>query len=773
MLVDIDIITLGEDTGPFNIYTNYDGFVTPINPLPYSREELITGLTISVPNEATILRIASTDVCYVDRLIIVSPSQTPTATPTKTPTKTPTVTPTVTPTNTVTPTTTRTQTPTVTPTKTPTKTPTVTPTNTPTNTVTATNTPTVTPSTSTPLVCDFSCTVVFRSNEADCDFELKSVQIPSATPTSTVTPTVTPTNTVTPTITPTVTPTITPTNTVTPTVTPTNTVTPTVTSTVTPTNTVTPTESPLVPESPTPTTTPTVTPTVTVTPTKTTPKYPVYYSFSACSYGVGAQMTIYADYHLVMTITTDASGSLPLTYPSGTLIEARVNSGTYCQTAEVHVDSSWDIDTNESGSAQASTFTYMTSSISINGSAYDEVISPSPAPTVTPTVTPTTSPLVPESPTPTPTVTPTNTVTPTVTPTSGVEPSPTPTNTVTPTVTPTTLPDLDDVLQVQNFGGDSIIGKTPTEIKCIFDEGGSGPAGATMYIITGENLAIGTYIYNSGGDVMISLTGYYCFLYPYPVGGTYYVCELSSGQILSNVLLSSLTCNPTPTPTVTPTMTPTVTVTPTITPSSSAIPTYMAINYSGNGYLSLGEVCPIDDFDTTLYTSYAADIIPGMTIYYNSSLTIPYTSAYKVYIKVRFGEPTIERILYLNEDGSVNAIATCPTPTPTPSITPTNTPTPSVTVTPTPSPLPCYETIYSWNGGYYGTTENACTSTLGGIDLFISPSPQIGATLYSDCYLQQPISGHANAYIAIFTTGLYDVVQIDVNGVITQINVCG
>lgn len=152
MLVTITLSYAGISTGPFDLYTNVDGFVTPVD-TNVPKSSLVAGYTISVSDLATIIRVQSSGYCtnYIDLDISGIPSPTPTTTPTQTPTptvtETPTSTPTETPTNTptITPTNTSTPTNTATPTTTQTPTNTSTPTNTPTVTTTPTNTITPTP----------------------------------------------------------------------------------------------------------------------------------------------------------------------------------------------------------------------------------------------------------------------------------------------------------------------------------------------------------------------------------------------------------------------------------------------------------------------------------------------------------------------------------------------------------------------------------------------------------------------------------------------------
>lgn len=99
MDVLLTLTTAGLDTGPFDIYTNVDNFVAPIE-TGITKYQLVTGyLCTAVPDGTTIIRVKSTGDCtnYADASIGFT---TPTPTPTHTPTPTPTVTPTPTPTNT-------------------------------------------------------------------------------------------------------------------------------------------------------------------------------------------------------------------------------------------------------------------------------------------------------------------------------------------------------------------------------------------------------------------------------------------------------------------------------------------------------------------------------------------------------------------------------------------------------------------------------------------------------------------------------------------------
>lgn len=95
------LTTAGVDTGPFDIYTNVDDYVVPIQE-DISRQDLVSGyLCTNVPYNAIIVRVMSKNNCtnYADAEItgIPTPTPTPTITPTITPTNTPTPTPTPTP----------------------------------------------------------------------------------------------------------------------------------------------------------------------------------------------------------------------------------------------------------------------------------------------------------------------------------------------------------------------------------------------------------------------------------------------------------------------------------------------------------------------------------------------------------------------------------------------------------------------------------------------------------------------------------------------------
>jgi hypothetical protein len=142
--VYITLTSAGVDTGPFNLYSNADGFVTPFES-NVSKASLVGGyLSLYVPNAATIIQIRSMGACqnYINLsgFGYVAPSVSPTPSVTVTPTKTPSVTPSVT----ITPSVTKTPSVSITPSVT--KTPSVTPSVTPSPGLSPTPTPTVTPS---------------------------------------------------------------------------------------------------------------------------------------------------------------------------------------------------------------------------------------------------------------------------------------------------------------------------------------------------------------------------------------------------------------------------------------------------------------------------------------------------------------------------------------------------------------------------------------------------------------------------------------------------
>lgn len=70
--ITITLTTAGVDTGPFDLYTDADGYTTAIE-TGVSKAALLAGYTSSlVPNGATTIRVKSTGICvnYADFLII-------------------------------------------------------------------------------------------------------------------------------------------------------------------------------------------------------------------------------------------------------------------------------------------------------------------------------------------------------------------------------------------------------------------------------------------------------------------------------------------------------------------------------------------------------------------------------------------------------------------------------------------------------------------------------------------------------------------------------
>lgn len=84
MVATITLTTAGSDTGPFNLYTDVDNYVTPFA-TGISKGALEAGyVTMAVPNAATIIRVTSEGLCtnYIDIEIDLLPPPAP-AVPTK------------------------------------------------------------------------------------------------------------------------------------------------------------------------------------------------------------------------------------------------------------------------------------------------------------------------------------------------------------------------------------------------------------------------------------------------------------------------------------------------------------------------------------------------------------------------------------------------------------------------------------------------------------------------------------------------------------------
>lgn len=102
MTVLITLTTAGTDSGPFNLYTELDGYVTPFE-TGVDKIDLEAGYTTAlVPDYATIVRVKSTGDCvnYID-ITLTSPTTTTTSTSSTTTTTTTTVAPTTTTTTTL------------------------------------------------------------------------------------------------------------------------------------------------------------------------------------------------------------------------------------------------------------------------------------------------------------------------------------------------------------------------------------------------------------------------------------------------------------------------------------------------------------------------------------------------------------------------------------------------------------------------------------------------------------------------------------------------
>ena len=83
----ITLTTAGLDTGPFNLYSDADSYVTPFE-TGVSKAALVAGYTSTVvPDAATIIRVDSTGVCtnFIDLTITVVPPTTTTTTTTEAP----------------------------------------------------------------------------------------------------------------------------------------------------------------------------------------------------------------------------------------------------------------------------------------------------------------------------------------------------------------------------------------------------------------------------------------------------------------------------------------------------------------------------------------------------------------------------------------------------------------------------------------------------------------------------------------------------------------
>ena len=90
MTVLITLTTAGTDTGPFDLYSNVDGYVSAFE-TGVSKAALLAGYSSAlVPNGTTTIRIKSTGTCvnYIDVTVVTTTTTTTTSTPTTTTTTT-------------------------------------------------------------------------------------------------------------------------------------------------------------------------------------------------------------------------------------------------------------------------------------------------------------------------------------------------------------------------------------------------------------------------------------------------------------------------------------------------------------------------------------------------------------------------------------------------------------------------------------------------------------------------------------------------------------
>lgn len=161
MTVLITLTTAGSDSGPFNLYSNVNGY-TPAFATGVSKSALEAGYTSTVvPDGTTIVRVLSTGVCtnFIDITLDGTTTTTTTVAPTTTTTTT--VAPTTTTTTTVEPTTTTTTT--------------VAPTTTTTTTVAPTTTTTTTAAPTTTTTTTLSFLVFYESLTTGSDNNIRTI----------------------------------------------------------------------------------------------------------------------------------------------------------------------------------------------------------------------------------------------------------------------------------------------------------------------------------------------------------------------------------------------------------------------------------------------------------------------------------------------------------------------------------------------------------------------------------------------------------------------
>ena len=87
MQVTISATSIGGNAGPFNIYQDFDSYVTPVA-TSVSRASILAGYVVTVNDATTTVRLISSGICTNSTNIsVISP--TPTPTPTVTPSATP------------------------------------------------------------------------------------------------------------------------------------------------------------------------------------------------------------------------------------------------------------------------------------------------------------------------------------------------------------------------------------------------------------------------------------------------------------------------------------------------------------------------------------------------------------------------------------------------------------------------------------------------------------------------------------------------------------
>lgn len=86
MTVLITLTIAGTDTGPFNLYSNLDGYVSPFESSVPKASLLAGYASVLVPDGTTIIRVSSQGDCsnYVDIVIGATTTTTTTASPTTT-----------------------------------------------------------------------------------------------------------------------------------------------------------------------------------------------------------------------------------------------------------------------------------------------------------------------------------------------------------------------------------------------------------------------------------------------------------------------------------------------------------------------------------------------------------------------------------------------------------------------------------------------------------------------------------------------------------------